>query len=132
MAIDFTTDIGKVRTLTGDTYEVMPNGQPGLFMSDDELTAILGIEGSSIKLAAATALEVMATKHASIMQRIKTLDLQTDGPAVSKALLERAKSLREEIAMAELEAGDGFEMIEMMFNDQQRADYLWGQWLKNI
>lgn len=131
MAIDFTTDVGKVRALTGDTYEVLPNGQPGLFMSDEELTAIIGME-SGLKLAAATALEVMATKHASIMQKIRTLDLQTDGPAVARALLERAKQIREEVATAELEAGDGFEIIEMMFNDQQRADYLWSQWLKNV
>jgi hypothetical protein len=125
MAVDYTTDIGKVRVLTGDVYE----DSPGFMMTDEELTAILGLNGNIIALSAATALETMATKHASIMQKIRTLDLQTDGPAVAKALLDRAQLLRKQYQeKVESEEGSDFEIFPVILNANQYEDWLLKQY----
>jgi hypothetical protein len=124
MAIDFTTNLGKVRVLTGDTRELLPDNSSGLFMSDGELNALLGMNTNNVTLTAIAALEVMATKHAIIMQQIKTLDLQTNGPAVAKVLLDRAKQLRLDYEKGLEDAGSEFELIEMMLNGRQYGDWL--------
>jgi hypothetical protein len=115
VAIDFTTDIGKIRALTGDVGEEI-----GFIMSDDEITVILANEGGILLLGAAGVLEVMATKQAIISQKIKTMDLSTDGPAVAKSLLDRAKLMREQYALSTENEGTDFELIEMIFNQAQR------------
>jgi hypothetical protein len=106
MAIDFNTDAGKVRALIGDTDETL------LFLSDDELAVILTLN-TELYLAVADALEVMATKMTIIQQKIKTLDLQTDGPAVAKVLMDRAKEIRSRIE-SPVTAGDDFELIDVV------------------
>jgi len=121
MAIDFNSDLGKVRVLTGDTREFMPDGVTSAFiMSDEELTVIVDMN-SSLLLAAATALEIMATKFATITQKIKTLDLQTDGPAVAKSLLDRAKALRDEYQVALENTGSDFDLFPVLLTQ----DYEW-------
>lgn len=58
MAIDYTSDIGKLRLLIGDTEE------PYHF-SDEELGAFLSIYGNNIQLAGIGALETWATQLVS-------------------------------------------------------------------
>ncbi|MBM0240023.1 hypothetical protein JNW88_28180 [Micromonospora sp. ATA32] len=94
-----TTTIGQVRLLITDTTE------PALF-DDNQIDAFLTMEGN-VKLAAAAALETIATSEALVSKRITTQDLSTDGPAVSKELRARAAALRQQAA-AEVEVADGF------------------------
>lgn len=87
-AIGETTDLFRIRLLIND---VDPDDQ---VFSDTDLQVFLALEGDSVKLAAAQALDVIASNESLVKQRIKTLDLQTDGPAVANDLREHATRLR--------------------------------------
>lgn len=65
------------------------------------------------RLAAADCLDAIATSQALIQKKIKLLDLETDGPALAKALREHAKSLRA-IAGGEEGGEPYFEIIEQI------------------
>src|SRR5690606_16856554 len=89
MAIDYDTDRGRVRLLIADTTE-------GSFLLDDtQIDAFLSMEGS-VKRAAAQALEAIASSEVLVSKKIRTLDLQTDGPAVAAEPRAQAKGLREQ------------------------------------
>jgi hypothetical protein len=94
--LDPTTDVGMVRLLITDTDEAFP------LFTDGQLVALLGAEGDIVKRGAALALETIATSETLIGKKITTQDLSTDGPAVAKALMDRAKILR---GQADAEAG---------------------------
>lgn len=81
-----TADISLIRLLISDLSD------PPTF-PDSQLQQLLDLEGA-VKLAAASALDVIASNEAMVSKRIRTLDLQTDGPAVAKALREHAAALR--------------------------------------
>lgn len=91
--LDPTTDIGLVRLLCTDLDSSAP------LFTDDQITAFLTLEGT-VRLAAAAALETIATSEALISKKIRTQDLSTDGPAVAKELRERAAALRTQAAAA--------------------------------
>jgi hypothetical protein len=93
------TDVGTVRLLISDTSP--ENG--GRIFTDTEIQAFLDLEGGAVKLAAAQALDAIASNEAMVSKRIRTLDLQTDGPAVAKALRDHAANLREQIVGGEFE-----------------------------
>lgn len=99
---DLNTDVGKVRLEIDDTQVNEPDRT---LFSDEEIQVWLDREGS-VELAAADALERIATSEALIGKRIKTLDLQTDGPAVAAALREHAQILRDRAATTDTD-GDG-------------------------
>jgi hypothetical protein len=82
------TDIDTVRLLISDL------DTPPTF-SDVQIQSFLTLEGA-VKLAAAQALDVLASNEALVSKRIRTLDLQTDGPAVAKTLHDQAEALREQ------------------------------------
>ena len=88
-----TPDIGYVRLLIAD------NGDEPI-LSDDELQMLLTAASGRARLAAAEALEVIATSEVLLSKKITTQDLSTDGPAVAAALRVRAKQLRDQEAAA--------------------------------
>lgn len=98
-----------VRLLTTDT-----DGADYIF-EDQELSLFLAQSGDDSLVAAATALETMATNEALVSKRIKILDLTTDGPAVAKELRERATALRAQAA-AGAEEEPAFAIAEQVFN----------------
>jgi len=63
-------------------------------LSDSQLQEFLDVEVNDVKMASALALDSIASTQALILKKIKVLDLQTDGPALAKALREQAESLR--------------------------------------
>lgn len=82
----------QVRLLIGDT----DLDEPGNWIfQDEEIDSFLAMEASVVKLAAAQALDTMASSEAMILKKIRILDLTTDGPAVAKELRERASTLRD-------------------------------------
>lgn len=89
MAVDVTTDPGKVRLLINDT------GNSQVF-NNDEIQAFLDIEGGVVKLAAARALDTIADDEALTSKAIRTQDLSTDGAKVAAILREHANQLRAE------------------------------------
>lgn len=78
----------------------------------DEQTVLdlLTLNGQDERLAAAQALEMVATSEVLVARKIRTQDLQTDGPAVAAALRSQAAALRDAVAAdkATVEGGDGF------------------------
>lgn len=109
---DPTTAIGKVRLLCTDLDEAEP------LLTDAQITALLTLEGDDVRLAAAQALDTIASSEALVSKRIRTQDLQTDGPAVAKELRERAASLRKQAATIDPDSnsGDAFFMDVVDFD----------------
>lgn len=126
MAIDLTTDLGKLRLLVSDVTE-------GDFLfSDEEMEAFLDME-EAVLPAAARVLEVIAANEVLIQKRITILDLKTDGPAESKELRELAKTWREEWNLASEEEDDyaGFEIAEQVVDVFTYRDRLVNDLLRN-
>lgn len=90
MAIDYTTDLGKVRLLIPDTDET------NLVLSDEQITALLGLE-TYVKRAAAAAIDLIASNEVMVSKVIKTQDLATDGAKVAAELRARATELRRQV-----------------------------------
>lgn len=103
MAIDFTTPLGKVRLLTADLDEANP------LISNDVLNGYLGLHSGNHYLAAADALEAMATSEVLLSKKLSSEGFSTDGPAVAKELRAQAAGYR---LRAEVEAaGSLFEVV---------------------
>lgn len=71
-----------------------------VLLSDASIQDFIDVEGvesdgNDIRYAAATALDAMAINQVLLLRKIKMLDLETDGPAMAKALQASAKSLRD-------------------------------------
>lgn len=105
MAIDFTTPAGQVRLLLNDVREGADQ-----ILSDEEVAGFLALEGDSVKLAAAQALDVIASDEALTSKVIRTQDMSTDGSKTAAALREHAARLR---AQAEDADGGSFQTVPM-------------------
>lgn len=90
MAIDYSTDVGRVRLLIPDTDDQIA------LLIDPQIDALLDMEGS-VKLAAAAALEIIASSEVLVSKVIKTQDISTDGAKVATELRSRAATLRQQV-----------------------------------
>lgn len=102
-----------------------------VLLSDTSLTTFLTLWPSDIRLAAAAALDTIASSEALVQKKIEHLDLKTDGPAVARALREHAKTLRQQAAEEEELTGDQEGMIdyaEMGIPVFARSDLFWKTW----
>lgn len=107
MAIDYTTDLGKVRLLIPDTDE------SNQLFSDAQITAFLTMEGGIVKKAAAAALETIASNEAMVSKVIRAQDLSTDGAKVAAELRARAAELRRQVDEDDPDAG-GFDVVDFI------------------
>jgi len=116
---DFTSNVGKVRVLLGDTDPVNVAGGEGeyLFFSDTELEALLELHDDNVKLTAARCMETIAGSQALLLKSWSSDDLTVNGDRIAKELRELAKQLRAE-AVAE-ESSDSFEMIAFPVTDAE-------------
>ena len=103
------TDIGKVRLMVPD------NKVASYIFEDDEITAMLALEGDDVRCAAALCLETMASDEAYVQKVIRILDLSTNGAATAAMLMARAARLREQAAA--LDVTGLFDYAEMVTND---------------
>ncbi len=109
---DVSDPIGQVRMNIPDKVSA------DAFWTDEEIEAFLVQEDSSVKRAAAAALEAMASDEAYVQKQMRLMDTSTNGPAVSDALLARAKMLREQADVADAgEEGGAFDVAEQVFDD---------------
>lgn len=84
-------------------------------LSDAQIESLLDME-SNVKLAAALALDTIASNEALVQKKIRLLDIQTDGPAVAKELRAHATALRKQVIDAEaLDADSAFDIAETVF-----------------
>ena len=118
---DPSTDRGRVRLLATDTDSDNP------IFQDIEIDTFLDIEEDSVKLAAAMALETIASQEALIQKKIKLGDLQTDGPAVAKELRDRAARLRESVDSEVL-----FDFAQMADSPNAAAEIIYKSALRNL
>lgn len=107
---DLSADAGRVRLLVPD------NDSANYIFDDDEINTFLALDGD-VRRAAALALETIASNEALTLKVIRLLDVQTDGRAVSDALLKRAATLRKQADDADMAAGGAFDVAEMVFDD---------------
>lgn len=94
-------DASRVRLLINDVDTTSP------IFTDPELVAFLAMEGGSVKLAAAQALDTIADNEALASKVIRTQDVATDGAKLADSLRKRADSLRKQAA-AEDESANGW------------------------
>ena len=92
MATDYDTPLGQLRLLLNDDLGEAPQA----VFADVQLNAFLALEGDNIKLAAATALDVVADDELLTSKVIRSQDLATNGAALAKELRARAAQLRKE------------------------------------
>lgn len=101
MAIDFTTDPGRVRLLINDVDE------NNLVFSDSEVAAFLTLEGDSVKRAAAQALDTIADNEVLVAKVLRTQDLATDGAKAAAELRKRAAALRAQADVEDAASDEG-------------------------
>lgn len=89
MAIDYVSDVGRVRLLISDLDEA------NFVYTDAQISAWLAMN-SGVKRAAAAALEALAANLLQVKGDIHTEDLQTQGSRTAEQMLALAKSLRAE------------------------------------
>ena len=85
---DPTTDLGRVRLLIPDTVST------DAYFEDAEITAFLSLNDGDVRLAAAQALDTLASSNALILKVITQNGVSTNGAAVATALRAQAAELR--------------------------------------
>lgn len=100
-----------LRLTIGDT-STTPDEQ---LFTDEQLCMFLANEPSPL-FAAAAALDVIAVDVNLLMRKIRTQDLQTDGPAVAAELRAQAKQLRGRKAEENTAAVDDFGLAIINYN----------------
>jgi len=119
---DFTTDIGRVRVLLGDTEPSDVSMGEGTYMyfSDDEIAAFLTMYGENVKLAAARCLETIASSQALLLKSWSSDDLVVNGDRIAESLRKLAAQLREEALQDE--SSEYFNMIAMFIDDNNDGE----------
>ena len=126
---DLATDVGKVRLLISDVDTAVAANQ---VFTDEEVETLLALEGDSVRLGAALALETIARNEVMVSKVIRVLDLQTDGASVARELRLQAKELREQEAAA-VEAADdsfGFDTADLVVDQFTWRERLWHEGLR--
>lgn len=104
--------INQVRALIADLDE---NNK---VLTDAQISAYVDLNSTSVRLAAADALDAIATSEVLISKVIKTQDLATDGAKVADALHKLAESLRKRAReLGEdpaADAWDGFDVVDTL------------------
>lgn len=99
------TDVQKVRLLIADTDPA------DCVLRTDQIELLLEMDGN-VRLAAATALEIIARSEVLVSKVIRTQDLQTNGAAVAAELRASATELRRQVADGEGDSTVGFDIVE--------------------
>lgn len=121
-ALPIASDTHRVRLLLPDTRT------PGHVLEDEEIEALLEMEGDDPKLATARGLELIASDRAMVQGYTRILDIQVDGTKVAAELRARAKALREEVAAGNTELA--FDLAEFPHGIFAEREYAWNEALR--
>lgn len=114
---DYSTPLGQLRALLSQTKQFVdpqnPTAPADYLISDAQLQAYIAINKDGLFGAAADALLAIATNEALVSKKIRTEDLQTDGPAVAGEL-RRMSELYRQRQKDEYEALDYEEAFEIV------------------
>lgn len=124
---DLTTTIGRVRKYVPDLVQLPdpknPAAAPQYYFSDVEILGYISEYSdedkprrTDIKRAAADVIEALANNEALVLKKIKTEDLETDGPSVANSLRQGAKALRQQADNEDLASNDMFAIIPFRHN----------------
>lgn len=119
MAIDYKTPVGQVRLRIADLDEA------AFILTDDQISGYLAMNDEDVRLAAADALDAIATSESLLSKAIRTQDLTTDGPKVAADLRKHAATLRVEAAAIIDAEGGFFEIIGGGTRKPEGAEYRW-------
>lgn len=126
--VDYTSPVGQIRNLIADTEQIADPADseaiPSFYLSDNQIKAFLVTARDKIYLAAALALTAMATNENLVLKKIRTEDLQTDGPAVSGELRRLAEEYRTQQKLDD-EADDALDSFEIVDYQYRPARYEW-------
>lgn len=114
-------DLSKVRLLAFDADE------SNAIFDDAEISAFLGMNSGIVRLAAAQALEVMATSQSMVLKVINNLGLRTDGPMVARDLRDQAKELRRQVADGDGDYEGLFDIAEQVHDRFTERERMWKQ-----
>lgn len=96
--IDFSSPVGQVRVLIPDLRKLEDlrdlRNEPRYLFADEEIEALLAVNGDNVKLAAADACDAIGMDKALQLLVLKTDDKQTDGAKLLAAIVGRARQLR--------------------------------------
>lgn len=96
--IDFSSPVGQVRVLIPDLRKLEDlrnlRNEPRYLFADEEIEALLTVNGGNVKLAAADACDAIGMDKALQLLVLKTDDKQTDGAKLLSAIVARARQLR--------------------------------------
>lgn len=121
---DLGTDAGKVRLLLSDVDEATA------VFTDAEIDAFLELESSSVKRAAAQAIDTNATNEVLASKVLRTQDLATDGAKAADAMRKHAAALRAQADAADEAASEGFFQLVPMTSVVSRPELTeWGPFL---
>ncbi len=103
---------------------------------DSDIATFLRIENNVVKLAAAQALDFIASRTNLVQKKIETLGLKTDGPTMAKDLREHANRLREQAARegdSDIIDEDGlFGFAEMHQDDFSAREHVRNSYLRGL
>jgi len=97
-----------VRTLIPDTEAVFGDSGDETLFTNDEINNFLVAGGNSVLRAAGLACLAIGTSEALISKKIRTQDLQTDGPAVADAMVKKSALLFARADAEEAKADEGY------------------------
>lgn len=111
--VDFSTDIGIVRALLGDTDADNVTSGVGEFawFGDNEITAVLGEYDGNRKRTAARLLLTVAASQALLLKKWSADDLSVDGAAIAEALRKQAATLMDEADTQD----EGIDIFELSY-----------------
>lgn len=116
--LDPTTDVGLVRTMTGDVdpsniQGVSPNQTADYYWNTDaEITALVTVNGGSAPRAAIYILRMVSLTPAMILKKWASADLSVDGARITEALTAAITAIRKDLDDATLLANsDFFEVV---------------------
>lgn len=119
---DLGTDAGKVRLLIADSRD------DGHLLEDDEVEAFLTMNTGNLRLAAADALDVIASNEALVQKAMQLLDIRTNGPAVAAELRKHAALLRAQAAEEAVDGGDpGFDIAQYPAGSWAEREYYYNE-----
>lgn len=122
---DPSTDLGKVRLIISDTDTVTVANQ---MFTDASIEAYLSIEDGDVRLAAADALDTIASTQTLLLKAVTLGPIKTDGPSVAKALREHAQTLRGQVYTLE----PAFDIAEMVLNPASAAQVIYNDAMRHI
>lgn len=113
-------DIDLIRYLINDVDE-----DTAVFQ-DEELAAMLSLEGGHVKLAAAQVIDTNADNELLASKVIRTQDLQTDGAKLADSMRKRATELRNQHYNAIDDDDDGFfAIVDAPSRRPEHSNYGW-------